>query len=116
MPSVTEQVNQRIYNYLYSSLALPLTLSLFDIDTSTNIYDEATALFGELKEYKDAATQAQESQYQKALALLEAGEDDSALCLFFSFYSFEHYSGAQRFDSKCHLKYLPSLPLMPTNL
>ena len=37
-------------------------------------YDEATAIFEGLGDYKDAATQARESQYQKGLSLIEEGK------------------------------------------
>lgn len=45
-------------------------------------YDEATATFMGLGDYKDAATQAQESQYQKAQALYQSGEYDSAYSVY----------------------------------
>ena len=43
-------------------------------------YDRATEMFEQLgaKGYKDAATQALESQYQKGMALMEAGQYDEA--------------------------------------
>ena len=45
-------------------------------------YDEATAIFESLGDYKDAATQALESQYQKATALTEAGKYEEASAVY----------------------------------
>ena len=45
-------------------------------------YDEATEAFKGLGDYKDASTQAQESQYQKGAALLASGDYDGATEVF----------------------------------
>ena len=45
-------------------------------------YDEATSSFERLGEYKDAASQALESQYRKGVALLEGGDYDGATAVF----------------------------------
>ena len=45
-------------------------------------YDEAAAIFESLGEYKDASTQALESQYQKATALNEAGKYEEAYAVY----------------------------------
>jgi len=45
-------------------------------------YDEATAIFESLGDYKDAATQALESQYQKGVTLLASGDYDGASTAF----------------------------------
>ena len=62
-----------MYNSMYNS-----ALSAMNAGN----YDEATTLFEELGDYKDAATQAQESQYQKGTTLLADGNYDGATEVF----------------------------------
>jgi len=51
-------------------------------------YDEATALFEEMGDYRDAAVQAQESQYRKGLSLMNSGKYDAAVEVFNSIGSY----------------------------
>ena len=78
-------------NSIYSSAVSAMT---------TGNYDEATAIFESLGNYKDAATQAQESQYQKGVSLMVSERYDEATDTFLAMNHLEWDRGSNLLSNK----------------